>query len=150
MTFGHRFRRQEIGRGRAERRGHRSQIIFACRRPTTLAAPSGRGALPPFLGLLSEQVRLQGEDVVEHAIHTPTLEPVLHHHARMLELKPQARTERTVDPLLALHLGLLKDLKAPVEPEQTHAVLALAHIPKTSTRPADVMRTFTVSSGGSG
>jgi hypothetical protein len=39
-----------------------------------------------ILWILPEQLRLQREDVVEHAIHPPSLEPVIRDHAGPLEM----------------------------------------------------------------
>ncbi|HKC20085.1 MAG TPA: hypothetical protein VKE27_10685 [Candidatus Dormibacteraeota bacterium] len=41
------------------------------------------------LRLLAEQLRLQGEYVIKHAIDPPALEPVIGDDPRVLELTPE-------------------------------------------------------------
>jgi hypothetical protein len=51
--------------------------------------------------------------------------------------------------LAPAHLRLLQKLEAAVEGKLPQPVLANAHVPSTSTRPAAVTRTLTVSREGS-
>ena len=66
-------------------------------------------------GRLTEQLRLQREDVVEHAIDPPALEAMVGDHAGALEMLAQRRPKRPVDARLPPHLGLLQQLQAAVE-----------------------------------
>jgi hypothetical protein len=75
---------------------------------------SGSVVVPGVLRFLPEELRLEREDVIEHAVDAPSLEPVVRDDPRVLELEPQRRPELTVDADLAPHLGLLQDLEAPV------------------------------------
>jgi hypothetical protein len=70
----------------------------------------GPVALAAILRSLAEQLRLQGEDVIEHPIDSPAFEPVVRDHACALEVTPQRGPERPVDARLSSHLGLLKQL----------------------------------------
>src|SRR5215831_349445 len=87
--------------------------------------PLRSGALPPLLRLLAEQLRLQREDVIQHAVDAAPLEPVLRDDPRMLERAPQRRTQRSVDADLALHLSLLEDLQAAIQRELAQTVVSL-------------------------
>src|SRR5258708_22149431 len=71
--------------------------------------------VPAVLRRLTEQLRLQREDVVEHAIDAPALESMVRDDAGALEILAQGRSERSVDPRLPSHLRLLEQLKAAVE-----------------------------------
>src|SRR5260370_7086893 len=71
--------------------------------------------MPAVLGRLTEQLRLQREDVVEHAIDAPALQSMVRDHAGALEIFAQGRSKRSVDPRLPSHLGLFEQLKAAVE-----------------------------------
>ena len=106
--------------------------------------------VPRVLRLLAQQLRLQREDVVEHAVDPAPFEPVLGEDARPFEMAPERGPQRPVDPYLASDLSLLQQLKAPVEGELPRPVRSDAHsVPSTSTRPAAVTRTRTVLSAGS-
>lgn len=74
------------------------------------------------LRFLSEELRLQGEDVVEHAVDAPSLEPVIRDHARVLQLVPERRAKVTIDPHLAADLRLLQELEAAVQRQLLGAV----------------------------
>ena len=104
------------------------------------------GSLPAVLRRLAEQLRLEGEYVIEHAIDAPAFEPVVGDHAGSLELVTQRSSKRPVDSRPTAHLRLLEYLKAPVERELAQPVLANGHVPSTSTLPSFVTRTLTVSS----
>jgi hypothetical protein len=69
---------------------------------------SGTVALAAILWSLPQQLRLHGEDVVEHAIDPPALQAVLGDHAGMLELASKRCSQRPVDAGLPAHLGFLK------------------------------------------
>jgi hypothetical protein len=56
---------------------------------STFEARSGVGAVPAVLRRLTEQLSLQGEDVIEDAIDAPALEAVLGDHAGTLEMAAQ-------------------------------------------------------------
>jgi hypothetical protein len=115
------------------------------------AAPRLRtGALAPILWGLAEQLGLEGEDVVEHAIDTPALEPVIGNHPSAFQLAPQQSGQRPIDPGAPCHLCLLEKLQAAIESELSHAMLANAHVPRTSTLPASVTLTLTTLSEGNG
>jgi len=86
----------------------------------------GGRPLPALFRLLAEQLSLEREDVVEHAVDAPAFEPVLGDHARMLQRAPQARSKRAVDSRLATDLGLLEDLEAAVERKLPEPVFATA------------------------
>jgi hypothetical protein len=51
--------------------------------------PSGAVALPAVLGRLTEQSRLQREDVVEDAIDPPSLQAMIGDHPGVLEVAAQ-------------------------------------------------------------
>ena len=116
---------------------------------TLLGFGSGARSLPPILRGLPEQLGLEGKDVVEHPVDAPPLEAVIGDHPRALQLGPQRSPKRSIDPRAPAHLRLLQQLKAAVERELSHAVLANAHVPSTSTLPALVIRTLTRSRDGS-
>jgi hypothetical protein len=44
--------------------------------------------VPAILRFLSQQMRLQGEDVVEHPVDAASLEPMLGEQTRMLQVPP--------------------------------------------------------------
>lgn len=69
------------------------------------------------LWLLAEQVRLQGEDVVEHSIDAPALDPVIGDDPRVLEVAAKRSAKGTVDARLSPDLSLFEELQAPVEGE---------------------------------
>src|ERR1700681_3208313 len=62
------------------------------------------GALAPILGGLAEQLGLEREDVVEHAIDTPALEPVIGDHPSAFQLASQQGGQRAIDPGAPCHL----------------------------------------------
>jgi hypothetical protein len=97
--------------------------------PTATAARAalGRGPLTALLRRLAQQLRLHGEDVVEHAVDPAPLEAVLNQDARALERFPQHGSKWPVDALLASHLGLLEDLEAAIERQLPQPVLAHPH-----------------------
>src|SRR5450759_409599 len=72
-------------------------------------------ALPAVFGRLAEQLRLQREDVVKHAIDAPALEAMVGDHTGALQVLAQRRSERTVDACLPPHLRLFEKLQAAVE-----------------------------------
>jgi hypothetical protein len=80
--------------------------------------------VPALLWVLPEQLRLQGEDVVEHPIDSTAFETVLRDHARPLEELTQRRAERAVYPRPTPHLGFLEELQAPVEGKLARPVFA--------------------------
>jgi len=98
---------------------------------------------------MPQQLRLQGEDVVEDAIEAPAFQAVLGDNAGVLELASQRDAQRPVDAGLAAHLGFLQQLQAAVQRKLPELVLSHAHVPMTSTLPAAVTRTFTWFNAGS-
>jgi hypothetical protein len=98
---------------------------------------------------LAQELGLEGEYVIEHAIDPPALEPVVGDHAGALELPPQQSPQGSVDTRPPLGLRLLEHLKTPVERQLPQPVPADLHVPSTSTLPASVTLTFTRSSDGS-
>ena len=108
-----------------------------------LLVTSGASTLAAVLGSLAEQLRLQGEDVIEDAIDSPAFEAMVGDHTRPLELGPQQTTQGPVDPRLSAYLRLFEQLKAAVECQLPLPVLANAHVPNTSTLPVEVTRTLT-------
>ncbi|MHB8613506.1 MAG: hypothetical protein ACYDAL_13910 [Candidatus Dormibacteraceae bacterium] len=69
------------------------------------------------LGGLAEQLRLQREDVVEHAIESPSFQAMIGDHAGALEMASQRSAQRSVDAGLPFHLRLFEQLQAAVERE---------------------------------
>src|SRR5260370_33269234 len=93
--------------------------------------------MPAVLGRLTEQLRLQREDVVEHAIDAPALQSMVRDHAGALEIFAQGRSKRSVDPRLPSHLGLFEPLKAAVDRKLPRPMaLALHVMPYRVPRPA--------------
>ena len=76
---------------------------------------SGTVALPAVLGRLAEQLGLQCEDVVEHAIDSPALEPMVRDHPSALEVLSQGCPKWAVDSRLATDLSLLEQLQATIQ-----------------------------------
>ncbi len=106
--------------------------------------------VPRVLRLLPEQLRLQGEDVIEDAIDPPPFQPVVGDHARVLEVPAQRAAEWPVDTSLAAHLRVFEKLEAAVEGSLPGPVGTDVHsVPSTSIRPASVTRTCTLLSAGS-
>src|SRR6266480_6664460 len=105
--------------------------------------------VPAVLRILPEQLRLKGEDVVEHAIDSPPLEPVVRDHPGVLELAAERGPQRSIDPGLTSDLRFLEQLQAPIERELLRPVSSQVHaVPSTSTRPDGVTRTWTLLSVG--
>src|SRR5262245_28979609 len=101
--------------------------------------------VPAVLRLLAEQLRLEGEDVVENPVHAPALQPVVGDDARVLELATEHRPERSVDPTLTSDLRLFEQLQAAVQSELLRPVRGHVHaVPRTSTRPCSVTRACTL------
>ena len=71
-------------------------------------------SLPAVLGRLTEQLGLQREDVVQHAIDPPALEAVVGYDAGALEVLAQGCSKGPVDARLPSHLRLFKQLQAAV------------------------------------
>src|SRR5258708_27958806 len=84
--------------------------------------------MPAVLGRLTEQLRLQREDVVEHAIDAPALQSMVRDHAGALEIFAQGRSKRSVDPRLPSHLGLFEQLKAARSEEHTSELQSPDHL----------------------
>ena len=79
------------------------------------ASTLGSRPLAAILRSLAEQLRLEGEDVIEDAVDPPALEAVVGDHARALELRAQQRPQRSVDTRPpALHERLAAGALAPV------------------------------------
>ena len=116
--------------------------------PPDSAADLGPGSLAPVLRRLAEKLRLEREDVVEHAVDAPSLEPVVSDHARTLEVPAQRSAERPIDSRAASDLCLLQQLQAPIESELPCAMLGRVHTPRTSTLPSVETLACTGFSGG--
>ncbi len=105
--------------------------------------------VPAVLWILPEQLRLEREDVVEHAIDPPPLEPVISDHAGVLELAAERDPQRSINPGLTSDLRFLEKLEAPIKRELLCPVSSQVHaVPSTSTRPDGVTRTWTLFSEG--
>lgn len=65
--------------------------------------------VPRVLRLLPKQMCLQGEDVVEHAIGTPSLQTVVRDDSRALEVLAERIAELAIDPALPANLRLLEE-----------------------------------------
>ena len=101
--------------------------------------------VPAVFRVLPEELGLERKDIVQDPIHPSSLEPVVGDHARVFELAPQRRAERSVDSRLTPDLRFLEQLKAPVERELPRPVSPQVHaVPSTSTRPDGVTRTWTL------
>src|SRR5690242_7223388 len=96
-------------------RNEREELKEVVTRTDINRAASEPVVVARVLRLLAEEVRLEGEDVVEDAVDPPSLEPVICDHAGALEVAAKRRPEKPVDPSLAADLRLLEQLQAPVE-----------------------------------
>lgn len=105
-------------------------------------------ALATILWRLAQQLRLEGEDVVENTIDAPAFKAVVGDHPGPLEVTAQRSPKRSVDPRSPAHLRLLEQLKAAVQRELAQPVPADAHVPSTSTLPAAVTLALTTSRAG--
>jgi hypothetical protein len=110
---------------------------------------SGSCALAAIFRSLAEQLRLQGEDVVEDAIDSPAFEAVVGDHAGPFELAPQQSPQCSINPRASANLRILEELKAAIERELPQLVHTSTHVPSTSTLPVSVTRTLTKSRCGS-
>jgi len=109
----------------------------------------GAVALAAVLWSLPQELRLEGEDVVEHPIDAPALEAVVRDYTGAVEVPPEGDSERSIDSRAAANLRLLQQLKAPVERFLAEAVFLDRHVPNTSTRPSGLTRAWTSFSEGS-
>src|SRR5258706_9238737 len=107
-------------------------------------------ALAAVLRSLPEELRLQGEYVVQHPIDPPALEAVIRDHPGAVEVPPEGDSERPIDAGTPADLRLLKELKAPIERLLAEPVFLHRHVPSTSTRPSGLTRAWTSLSEGSG
>src|SRR5437879_13221544 len=96
----------------------------------------GAVALAAILRSLSQQLRLQREDVVQHPIDTPAFEAMVGDHAGAVEVAPQRDAEWSVDARATSHLGLLQQLQAPIPRLLAQPVRVDRQVPATSTRPS--------------
>ncbi len=71
--------------------------------------------VPAVLWVLAEKLRLQREDVVQHAVDTASLHPVVGDDPGSLEMAAQQFAERAVDAGLSVHLRLFEQLEASVQ-----------------------------------
>ena len=71
--------------------------------------------VPAVLWILPEQLGLKGEDVVEHPIDPPPLEPVVRDHAGVLEMAAERGPQRSIDSVLTTDLRFLEKLEASIE-----------------------------------
>ncbi len=105
--------------------------------------------VPAVLWILPEQLGLKGEDVVEHPIDPPPLEPVVRDHAGVLEMAAERGPQRSIDSVLTSDLRFLEKLEASIERELLRLMSSQVHaVPSTSTRPDGVTRTWTLFSVG--
>src|SRR5438309_6399307 len=106
---------------------------------------SGSVVVPRVLRLLTEQLGLHREDIVEDAVDAPALEPVLDQHAGPFEVLPERNAKWPVHAALAPDLSLLEQLQTPIQRELFRLVGGGPHsVPSTSTRPAAVTRAYTL------
>jgi hypothetical protein len=84
-------------------------------------------ALAAIFRGLSEQLRLQREDVIQHPIDPPALEAMVGDDARAVEMPPQQGAQRPIDPRATSDLGFLQKLQAAVEGELAEPVFANRH-----------------------
>src|SRR5260370_6608839 len=106
-------------------------------------------ALAAVLRSLPQELRLQGEYVVQHPIDTPALEAVVRDHAGAVEVPPEGDSERSIDTGSPGDLRLLQELKTPIESGLAEPVFLPRHVPSTSTRPSALTRAWTSFSEGS-
>ena len=106
-------------------------------------------ALAAVLWALSKQLCLQGEDVIQHPIDPPSLEPVVGDDPGALEMVPQRCPQRAINPRPPTYLGLFEQLEAAIQRQLAEPMLPDRHVPSTSTLPASVTLTLTRSSDGS-
>jgi hypothetical protein len=99
---------------------------------------------------LPQELRLQGEYVVQHPIDAPALEAVVRDHAGAVEVPPQGDSEGSIDTGAPADLRLLQELKAQIERLLAEPVFLHRHVPSTSTRPSGLTRAWTSFSEGSG
>ena len=85
-------------------------------------------ALAAILRRLTEQLGLQGEDVVQHPIDPPAFEAMVGDDARAVEVSPQQVAQRTIHPRAASHLGFLEKLQAAIESKLAEPVFANRHL----------------------
>src|SRR5438552_2643535 len=110
---------------------------------------SGPVVVSRVFGRLAEQLRLEREDVIEHAVDAAALQAMIRDHARAFEMASEQCAERAIDAGLTADLGLFQQLKAAVERELLRLVGAQIHsVPSTSTRPAVVTRVCTLLRAG--
>jgi len=107
-------------------------------------------ALAAVLRSLPQELRLQGEYVVQHSIDAPALEAVIRDHAGPVEVTPEGDSERSIDTGAPADLRLLQELKAPIERLLAEPVFLHRHVPSTSTRPCGLTRAWTSLSEGNG
>src|SRR6266705_3278070 len=69
---------------------------------------SGPVVVSRVFGRLAEQLRLEREDVIEHAIDAPALQAMIRDHARAFEMASEQCAERAIDAGLTADLGLFQ------------------------------------------
>jgi hypothetical protein len=67
-------------------------------------------ALAAILWLLTKQLRLQREDVIQDPIYTPTFQTVVRDDPGSFEVPPQQCAQGPVDARATSHLGLFEKL----------------------------------------
>ena len=91
-------------------------------------------------GRFAGSIRLEGEDVVEHPLDSPPLEPVVGDQTGVAEQLPKLEAEWCVDPQLASLERLLEEDQALVEDLQTLPPIEhLVHRLKTETLPPSTL-----------
>src|SRR5260370_10893023 len=107
-------------------------------------------ALAAVLRSLPQELRLQGEYVVQDSIDAPALEAVIRDHAGAVEVTSEGDSERSIDTGAPADLRLLQELKAPIERLLAKPVFLHRHVPSTSTRPSGLTRAWPSLIEGSG
>src|SRR5260370_30233685 len=90
-----------------------------------------------------QELRLQGEYVVQDSIDAPALEAVIRDHASAVEVTPEGDSERSIDTGAPADLRLLQELKAPIERLLAKPVFLHRHVPSTSPRPSGLTPAWT-------
>src|SRR5579884_272955 len=117
------------------------------------AADAGRRSARRLAVVLTQELRLQVEDVVEHPVDAPALQAVVGDQPPGAEQMAQPVGQRAVHADLAGGQGVLQELEAEIEgphPVPFDAVPRRTHVPRTSTRPSSRTRTLTRGSAGRG
>jgi hypothetical protein len=96
--------------------------------------------VPAVLRVLSQELGLQREDVIEHAVDMAALDTMVCDDPGALEVAAKQSAERPVDASLAVKLSLLEQLEASVQGQLSRPVLSHAHV-RRSPGPPPGLRT---------